>query len=223
MKWRPCTWSFSALLRLDGSMVGKISDEDYVTFYSGGNKHQYGVGIMMRKSIASCVTRYWPISDRLIMLKLGGAPFNVNIIQAYAPTSDQSDEEVEEFQGSIQNVMKHTKSGEINIVMEDWSAKVGNQHEYSVTGGFGLGERNERGEKWVNFCFSFKFAIANTFFQQPKRSKYTWRSPGDIHRSQIDYILISQRFRHCVKQTKVYPSAGIGSDHNQVVMKFLVN
>ena len=73
---------------------GKISDEDYMTLYSGGNEHQYGVGIMMRKSIASCIIGYWPISDRLIMLKLGGAPFNVNIIQAYAPTSDHPDEKI---------------------------------------------------------------------------------------------------------------------------------
>ena len=78
--------------------------------FSGGKKHQYGVGIMMRKSIASCVTGYWPISDRLTMLKLGSAPFNVNLIQAYAPTPDHPDEEVEECYESIQNVMKHTKS-----------------------------------------------------------------------------------------------------------------
>ena len=93
---------------------GKISDEDYVTFYSGGNKHQYSVGIMMRKSIASCITGYWPISDSLIVPKLGGAPFNVNIIQAYGPTSGHSGE-VEAFYESIQNVMQHTKSGEIKL------------------------------------------------------------------------------------------------------------
>ena len=87
---------------------GNISD--YLTFFSGGNKPECGVGIMMRKSIASCITGYWPISDRLIMLKLGGAPFNVNIVQAYAPTSDHSVEEVEEFYESSQNVMKHIKS-----------------------------------------------------------------------------------------------------------------
>ena len=63
---------------------------------------------------------------------------------------------------------------------------------------------------------------ANTLFQQPKRRTNTWQSPGDIHRSQIDYILISQRFRNCVKQTKTYPGADIGSDHNPVVMKHLV-
>ena len=103
---------------------------------------------------------------------------------------------------SIQNEMKHTKSGEINIVMGASNTKVGNQHEYPVTGGFGLGERNELGDKFVNFCFSFKFVIANTLFQQPKRRTYTWRSPGYIHCIQIDYILISQRFRRCDKQTK---------------------
>ena len=77
LKWQPCNWTFSESLRLDESIMGKVSDEDCVIFYiniqkKNKNKHQHGVGIMMRKSIASYVTGYWPISDRLIILKLGG-------------------------------------------------------------------------------------------------------------------------------------------------------
>ena len=87
------------------------------------------------------------------MLKLGGTPLNENTTQAYAPTSDHSDEEVEESYESIQTVMKHTKSGEINLVMGDWNANVGNQHEYPVTGGFGLEERNARGQNWSVSAF----------------------------------------------------------------------
>ena len=61
--------------------------------------------------------------------------------------------------------------------------------------------------------------IANTLFQQPKRRLYTWKSPGDIHRNQIDYILINQRYRNCITQVKTYPGADIDSDHNPVTMK----
>ena len=59
--------------------------------------------------------------------------------------------------------------------------------------------------------------IANTFFQHPKRLLYTWKSPGDIYRNQIDYVLVRKRYRNCVKQCKTYPGADIGSDHNPLI------
>ena len=61
--------------------------------------------------------------------------------------------------------------------------------------------------------------IANTLFQQPKRRLYTWKSPGDIHRNQIDYILINQRYRNCITQVKICPDADIDSWHNPVTIK----
>ena len=64
--------------------------------------------------------------------------------------------------------------------------------------------------------------IMNTWFQQPLRRLYTWKSPGDISRNQIDYIMINQRFRNCVKQARTYPGADINSDHNPVTIKFKV-
>ena len=104
--------------------------------------------------------------------------------------------------------------------MGAWNAKARNQHEHPVAGGFGLGERNEHGEKSVNCCFSFEFVIANTLFQQPKRRTYTWRSLGIFILLRSIYIIIfSQKFRNCVQQTK---TADIGSDHNPAVMKLLV-
>ena len=62
--------------------------------------------------------------------------------------------------------------------------------------------------------------IANTYFQHPTRSLYiTWRSPGDIYRHQIDFILINKRFRNAVKQARTYPGADVGSDHNPLMIK----
>ena len=61
--------------------------------------------------------------------------------------------------------------------------------------------------------------IANTYFQHPKRRLYTWRSPGDIYRNQIDFILINKRFRNAVKQAPKYPGADVGSYHNPLMIK----
>lgn len=201
---------------------GRISSDQYDFIYSGGDKHQYGVGIMMKKSVASCMIGFWPVSDRIIMVRLKGKPFNINIIQVYAPTMEHDDDEIEKFYDDIGSVMKYTKSGEINIVMGDWNAKVGEQQEYPVTGKFGLGHRNDRGQRLVDFCWTSKLVITNTLFEHPSRRRYTWKSPGDIHRNQIDYIMINQRHRNSVKQVRTYPGADIGSDHNPVIMTLSV-
>ena len=62
----------------------------------------------------------------------------------------------------------------------------------------------------------------NTFFKHPERRVYTWKSPGDVHRNQIDYIMIRHRFRNSVIQCKTYPGADIGSDHNPVIAKIKI-
>ena len=139
-----------------------------------------------------------------------------------APTIDHGDDEVMKFYKDIGNVMEYAKSGEISILMGDWNAKVGEQLEHPVTGKFGLGNRNDRGQRLVGFCWTSKLVITNTLFEHPKRRLYTWKSPGDILRNQIDYIIINQRHRNSVKPVRTYPGADIGSDHNPVIMTLSV-
>ena len=59
----------------------------------------------------------------------------------------------------------------------------------------------------------------NTFFEHPNRRLYTWKSPGDVRRNQIDYIMIRHRFQNSVRQCRTYPGADIESDHNPVIAK----
>ena len=79
------------------------------------------------------------------MVKKRGQPFNVNIIQVYAPTQDHADEEVEVFYEKIENVIQRIKSGEVTCIMDDFNAKVGTRLENTV-GRCGLGDMKERGE-----------------------------------------------------------------------------
>jgi hypothetical protein len=102
------------------------------------------------------------------------------------------------------------------------NAKVGAERYQNVTGSHGLGELNVRGERLLEFCEVYYLGIANTWFEHPSRRKYTWRSPGDICRNQIDFIMIKNRFRNSIKQCKTYPGADIGSDHNPVVAKIQI-
>ena len=47
-----------------------------------------------------------------------------------------------------------------------------------TVGPHGLADQNERGERWIGWCSAHELMIANTWFQQPPRRKYTWKSPG---------------------------------------------
>ena len=88
------------------------------------------------------------------------------------------------------------------FIIGDWNAKVGSQETPGVTGKFGLGIQNKAGQRQIEFCQENALVIANTLFQQHKRSLYTWTSLDGQHRTQIDYILYSQRWRSSIQSTK---------------------
>ena len=73
----------------------------------------------------------------------------------------------------------------------DWNAKEESQEIPGVTNKFGLGVQNERMQRLTEFCQEDALVIAKTLFQQHKRQLYTWTSPGDQYRNQIDYIICS--------------------------------
>ncbi|GFN84631.1 craniofacial development protein 2-like [Plakobranchus ocellatus] len=104
--------------------------------------------------------------------------------------------------------------------MGDFNAKVGTEKVDDIVGKHGLGIRNERGEKLIEWCQTNNIIVGNTWFQQPPRRKWTWKSPGDETRNQIDYMMISKRYRNALLLAKTYPSADCYSDHVPAVGKF---
>ena len=159
---------------------GKINEDNKIIVYSGGAKHERGVGVMMTKQVGEAMMGFWPVSDRIIMVKIKAASFNINVIQVYAPTSSHSDEEVEEFYQCIEEVWRYVKNDEVNILMGDFNAKVGRESDYPTTGKYGLGERNERGRTLIEFCIGKSLIVTNKMFKHQLRNIYTWKSPGDI-------------------------------------------
>lgn len=200
---------------------GQFTSNGYTVYFSENQDrdHRNGVAIVMKESISKSVIQFLPISDRVIMTKIQASPININFIQVYVPTADKDETQIEEFYHQIHEALKITKKHEITLLMGDFNAKVGQVATEDVTGHCGLGERNERGRRLIEFCQETGFIIMNTLFKLPKRRLYTWKSPrdgyeGKIVRNQIDYIMINQRFRNNVTSVQTYPSADIGSNHN---------
>ena len=114
-----------------------------------------------------------------------------HIIQAYAPTSNAEEAEVELFYQDLQDLLELRPKKDNLFIIGDWNAKVGSPETPGVTGKFGLGLRNEAGQRLIEFCHENALVIANTIFQQHQRSLYTWTSQDGQPRNQIDYILFS--------------------------------
>ena len=113
----------------------------------------------------------------MISIHFQGKPFNITVIQVYAPTSNVEEVEVEWFCGDLQDLLELTVKKDVLFIIGDWNAKVGSQETPGVTGKFGLGVQNKAGQRLIEFCQENALVIANTLFQQHKRRLYTWTSP----------------------------------------------
>ena len=156
----------------------------------------------------------------MISVHLQGKQFNNTVIQVYAPTNNAEETEAEQFYEDLQDLLELTSKKDVLFIIGDWNAKVGSQETLGVTGKFGLGMRNEAGQRLIEFCQENALVIANTLFQQHKRGLYTWTSPDGQHRNQIDYIICSQRWRSSIQSAKIRLGADFGSDHELLIAKF---
>ena len=88
----------------------------------------------------------------MIYVHFQGKPFNITVIQAYAPTSNAEEAEVQQFYEDLQDLLELTPSKDVLFIIGDWNVKVGSQETPEVTGKFGLGVLNEAGQMLTEFC-----------------------------------------------------------------------
>ena len=96
-----------------------------------------------------------------------GKSFNITVIQVYAPSRNA--EEAEWFYEDLQDLIELAPKKDILFLTGDWNTKVGSQEIPGITGKFGLGVKNEPGQKLTEFCQENALVIVNTLFQQHKR------------------------------------------------------
>jgi len=154
----------------------------------------------------------------MISVHFQGKPFNITVIQAYAPSNNTEEAEVERFNEDLHDLLELTPKKDVLFIIGDWNAKAGSQETPGVTGKFGLGVQNEAGQRLIEFCQENTLVIANTLFQQHKRRLYTWTSPDIQHRNQIDYISLQPKKRSSIQSARTRPGADCGSDHELIAV-----
>ena len=105
----------------------------------------------------------------MISIHFQGKPFNITVIQVYAPTSNAEEAEVEQFSKDLQDLLELTPKKDVLFIIGNKNAKVESQETPVVTGKFSLGVQNEAGQRLIEFCKENTLVIANTLFQQHKR------------------------------------------------------
>ena len=127
----------------------------------------------------------WPVCFQ-------GKPFNITVIQVYAPASNAEEAEVEWFYEHLQDLLELTPKKDVLFIIGDWNAKVGSQEIPGVTGKFGLGVQNEAGQRLIQFCEENALVIATILFQQHKRRRYTWTSLDGQYWNQMIIFFVTK-------------------------------
>uniref|UniRef100_A0A803T9E3 Endonuclease/exonuclease/phosphatase domain-containing protein n=1 Tax=Anolis carolinensis TaxID=28377 RepID=A0A803T9E3_ANOCA len=203
--------------------MGHFTKDDHQIYYCGQEEHRRNeVAFIINNKVAKAVIGYNPKNDRMISIRVQGKPFNITVIQIYAPTTAAEEAELGKFYEDMQHLVDNTPKRDIILITGDWNAKVGSQMITGITGKHGLGQQNEVRRRQIEFCQENSMCITNTLFQQPKRWLYTWTSPDGQHRNQIDYILCSQRWRTSIQSVKTRRGADCSSDHKLLITKFRI-
>jgi len=107
---------------------GEIRSGDYTVYYSGGERAEKSVAIVVHKCVVRSVVKKIVYNDRIIAIKLQAEPINILMMQVYMPTSEYEDDEVEKLYGIIEVILEeHGKGNKNIIIMGDWNSVVGDK------------------------------------------------------------------------------------------------
>ena len=157
--------------KLKWTGMGEFNSDDHYIYYCGQESlTRNGAAIMVNKRVRNAVLGCNLKNNRLISVHFQGKPFNITVIQVYAPTSNAEEAEVEQFCEDLQDLLELTPKKDVLFIIGDWNAKVGSQETPGVTGKFGSGIQNEAGQRLIEFCQENARVIANTLFQQQEKT-----------------------------------------------------
>nr|XP_005287405.2 amphiphysin [Chrysemys picta bellii] len=219
-------WHLLGISEVRWKNFGEILiEEGHVLYYIGEDKHVNGAGFLVHKDIKNSVLGCRPMSSRLISIRLKAVLFNITVVQVYAPTTDYDDEQFEDFYNQLQDIIKKVHKKDILIIQGDWNAKMGTDAQADwrdYCGPFCNAVTNERGLRLLEFASYNNLVLVNTLVAHKASRQSTWHAPNGLHHSQIDYIMVQNRFHSGINRAKTrsFPDADTGSDHKLVMLNF---
>ena len=159
---------------------GEITTATGETFLYSGNEDEedantHGVGLLLSKDAAKSLIEGEPVSKRFLTARFASKGRNISIVQCYAPTNSADPEEKDNFYQQLQAIVHKTPKRDIQIVMGDLNAKVGevNTNWKGTMGTEGLGEMNENGVLFADFCAFNELVIGGSLFPLKPTHKAT--------------------------------------------------
>ena len=127
--------------------MGEFNSDDHYIYYCGQESlRRNGVAIMVNKGLQNAVLGCNLKNDRMISVRFQGKPFNITVIQVYAPTSNAEEAEVERFHEDLQDLLELTPKKDVLFIIGDWNAKVGSQETPGVQANLALEYAMKQGE-----------------------------------------------------------------------------
>ena len=123
------------------------SDDHYIYLHGHKFLRRNGVALTVNLRVWNAVLGCSLKNDRMISVHFQGKPFNITVIQVYAPTNNAKEAEVDQFYEDLQELLDLTPKKDVLFIIGDWNAKVGSQEIPQITGKFGLGVQNEAGQR----------------------------------------------------------------------------
>uniref|UniRef100_A0A336M488 CSON002588 protein n=1 Tax=Culicoides sonorensis TaxID=179676 RepID=A0A336M488_CULSO len=200
-----------------------VTTNGHLMLWSGmpneNDVHQYGVGLLINRSIRQSVMDYRFISERIMLVRFRGTARNITVVQCYAPTEDADNEIKEAFYDVLNSTLASVPKRDLLILMGDFNAKVGSDNDAieHVIGKHGVGEMNENGELLVECCGLNSLKIGGTMFPHKKCHKVSWVSPDSRTENQIDHICVSAKWSNTLLDVRNKRGADIGSDHHLII------
>ena len=208
----------SELRKLGENIVEKVNGN--ILYFIGKTKGQKGVGFMVHRDLKQCIREFIGVSERIAVLRLE-TNVKTTVIQVYAPTENSSEEEIETFYEDLDRTITKYKDKRVYI-MGDFNSKIGiRMKEEELLGPYGIGKRNDRGERLVQFAEENNLFILNSFYKKPPQAKWTWRSPDGKTKNEIDFILSNTR--EDVMDVQVINGLKFDSDHRMVRAKIKIH
>ena len=197
--------------------TGAPSLKLYASGYDSPGLHGVAIGIHIR--LANHVMEWRACGARICYMRLHAIPVAISINCAYAPIENSSERDKEAFYSELQKCLKDVPKKDVLVVGGDFNAKVGLplDGEKQNIGRFATGSRNANGELLAHFAVLNDLVISNTTFQKKRHSLYTWRSNDNRTKNQIDYMLISRRWRTSVNNTFNTKLFLTDTDHKPVI------
>ena len=162
--------------------MGEFNSDDHNIYYCGQESlRRNGVTIIVNQRVRNAILGCNLKNDRMISVRFQVKPFNITVIQVYAPNSNAEEAEAERFYEDLQDLLELTPEEDVIFIIGDWNAKVGCQETPGVTVKFGFRIQKEARQRLIEFCQENALVIANTLFQQHMRRLYSWTSPGGQH------------------------------------------